>query len=195
MFCAAVNASLDQLHSSASEYTKNGHTDQEDEAVVAKRLLKEQQEILKIDDIVEYDSNEEDNCANDNVELQAEPQSISNALPAGTNTNKTAESLTLQGTTSENHTCQQVPVRSNKPVKRITNPYRTKSSKALSQQSNNVQRGPAEGESRGPEIELAKCTQSKSEFVKTEPGTSVDTRLNQAVEAKAKATRRKLMDV
>ena len=54
----AVNASLDQLHTSASEFS-NGFMHQEDESVVAARLEQEQKEILQIDDIVDYDSSEE----------------------------------------------------------------------------------------------------------------------------------------
>jgi hypothetical protein len=68
-----INASLNQLHSAQSEhkYGFQGDEQQQEDAELMAQLEREQQEILQLDDIVDYDSNDEND---NNNEIQEDPK-------------------------------------------------------------------------------------------------------------------------
>lgn len=181
----AVNASLDHLHTSVSEYATR--YDQEDEAVMAARLEQEQREILETDDIVDYDSGEEqDTQTYDVVQKRAPLATQNNQLPAALTAYKS-------NATTENDPTQK-PARPSQPAKKIVNPYRKKSSRTLSQQSSNVPTVPA-GASQ-TEINWSRPSQPAKPLVNPFPVPSSNIQIQDSVEAKPKPPRKALlMDV
>jgi hypothetical protein len=166
-----VNASLDQLHTSGSEYSDR-FSNKEDEAAAAARIEKEQQAILQVDDIVEFDSDEEMEVGTEDEKTQ---KHHSNSHPNGSFTTVHSKSAYQNDTTEndpslQNQPAQQVkPATHSQPIKRIVNPYKTQPKKTLPQLVSHVQHNPGRLSQETNTVTWSRQSQAERKVIRVDP--------------------------